>query len=306
MKKKAILIAGPTASGKSSLALNIAKAIDGVIVNADALQVYENWCILTARPLDAELAQAPHYLYGHVGKNDPYSVGHWIKEVVQLLDTMNKSVIIVGGTGLYFTALTGGLSEIPAISPEIRAESEKLRAAHGIREFLEQLRANDPETLATLDQNNPARLQRAWEVLAATGKGMNYWHKRPTRAALPLEETIPILLNWNTFDLNYRIDQRFDIMMESGAIDECEMARTEGYDPKAPANRAIGAREIIQALDGKITMQDAVIKSKILTHQFAKRQRNWFRGKMKDWRQVDMSAKPDLNTLTAEIVDEFR
>ena len=305
MKKRAILIAGPTASGKSSLALSLAKEVNGIIVNADALQVYNNWQVLTARPTDEERAQAPHYLYGHIGKNDPYSVGHWINEVSQLIDNNNLIPIIVGGTGLYFTALTSGLAEIPPIPQSIRNSGDTIRLAQGAQGFIEHLTKHDPATLAKLDQNNPARLQRAWEVLQATGKGLHHWHSRPTQPVISLEETIPIVLNWNTLDLNNRIDIRFEEMLETGALEECKKASSEGYKPELPANRAIGASELIAALDGRITMQEAVIKSKILTHQFAKRQRNWFRGKMKNWRQIDMSQSPDLGKLTEELVKEL-
>jgi len=303
MKKRAILIAGPTASGKSSLALRLAEAVNGIIINADALQVYDNWRVLTARPAENDLALAPHFLYGHVHKNARYSVGKWIKEVSHILDSEGKIPIIVGGTGLYFTALTTGLSDIPHIPPAIRSRGDKMRLSHGAELFREDLKLRDPQTLATLDENNPARLQRAWEVLETTGKGLHYWHARPARALLPLEETVPISLNWNRSDLNQRIDTRFDRMMETGAVEECAQARAEGFAPDLPANRAIGAAQIIDAIDGKTTMQDAVIKSKILTHQFAKRQRNWFRNKMQDWQQIDMSSKPDLIMHTREIAE---
>jgi tRNA dimethylallyltransferase len=297
MPKRAVLIAGPTASGKTGLAIEISHQIDGIIINADALQVYSKWRVLTARPSVEELVQAPHFLYGHVEEHQDYSVGAWVKEVAVLLDNTDKTPVIVGGTGLYFGALLKGLSEIPAIPPEIRMSGNKHRESDGAVWFLSYLARHDPATLTKLDQNNPARLQRAWEVLEATGHGLSYWHARPTPSILSLEETIPILLNWQPNDLNTRIDKRFDTMMNSGAIEECEAAKTTGFTPNIPANRAIGAREIVEALDGNITMQEAVIKAKTLTHQYAKRQRTWFRSKMKEWHQVDMPTKPDLTTL---------
>lgn len=297
MPKRTVLIAGPTASGKTGLALKIAARTDGIIINADALQVYAKWRVLTARPTDAELAQAPHHLYGHVDEARDYSVGAWIKEVSDLLDKTDKPAIIIGGTGLYFNALLNGLSEIPPIPPEVREAGNMYRARGGVAWFMDVLSALDPDSLAKLDQNNPARLQRAWEVLAATGKGLAYWHARPTRSLVSLEETTPILLNWQPNDLNNRIDMRFETMLDTGAIAECEAAKAAGFDPALPANRAIGAKEIIDAIDGKITMQDAVIKAKTLTHQFAKRQRTWFRNKMQNWQQIDMSDNPDLDTL---------
>ncbi len=294
MPKSVVLIAGPTASGKSGLALKIAKHIGAVIINADALQVYGKWRVLTARPSDSDLAAAPHFLYGHVDEAQDYSVGAWIKEVLNLIDNTNKPAIIVGGTGLYFSALLNGLSDIPPIPESIRQRGNLHREQDGAAWFIEALAERDAQTLARLDRQNPMRLQRAWEVLQATGKGLAYWHARPAPPAISLEKTTPILLNWNKNDLNARIDARFDIMMKTGAIKECEAARAAGFAPGLPANRALGAKEIIAALDGKITMQEAVIKSKTLTHQFAKRQRTWFRSKMKNWQQIDMSAAPDL------------
>ncbi len=297
MPKRTVLIAGPTASGKTGLALKVAAHIGGIIINADALQVYAKWRVLTARPSDAELAQAPHHLYGHVEEARAYSVGEWIKDVGELIENTDKSVVIIGGTGLYFSALLNGLSEIPPISTDIRAAGNAHRERDGTTFFLQQLMAKDPAILAKIDQNNPARLQRAWEVLEATGKGLSYWHARPARPLISPEEITPILLNWQVNELNARIDTRFDAMMLAGAIEECEAANAQGFIANMPANRAIGAKEIIDALNGKTTMQDAVIQSKTLTHQFAKRQRTWFRSKMKNWQQVDMSDTPNLEAL---------
>ncbi len=301
MPKRTVLIAGPTASGKTGLALRVAERIGGIIINADALQVYAKWRVLTARPTDAEMAQAPHHLYGHIDEAQDYSVGHWMKEVSDLLKNQEKPAVIIGGTGLYFGALLNGLSNIPPISPEIRLAGDAHRERDGVTWFMAHLSQNDPESLSKLDQNNPARLQRAWEVFEATGKGLAYWHARPTRPVIRLEETTAILLNWRVNDLNSRIDMRFETMMKSGAVEECEAASAAGFEAKLPANRAIGANEIIEALDGKITMQGAVIKSKTLTHQFAKRQRTWFRSKMKNWQQIEMSDTPDLDALVKTI-----
>jgi len=297
MPKRSVFIAGPTASGKSGLAIKVAQHIDGEIVNADALQVYAKWRVLTARPSDADLGLAPHHLYGHVGEEQDYSVGAWIKEITELTDKVEKPLVIVGGTGLYYSALLNGLSEIPPIPSDIRRAGNEHKEQDGAHWFLRQLNQCDPETLAKLDQNNPARLQRAWEVLVATGHGLSYWHARPTHPLYSLEKTTAILLNTQVKNLIHRIDSRFDDMMNSGALEECEAAKMAGFKPNLPANRAIGAREIIAALDGEITMQEAITKAKIQTHQFAKRQRTWFRSKMKDWRQLDMSEMPDVAAL---------
>jgi tRNA dimethylallyltransferase len=174
-----VLIAGPTASGKSALALEIAEASGGVIVNADALQVYDGWRVLTARPGPEEEARAPHSLYGHVPFEAEYSVGDWLRALAPLLQA-DQRPIIVGGTGLYFRALTEGLAEIPPIPPEIRAEAEALPA----EDLLSWLRAHDPDTVARIDTQNPARLRRAWEVLCGTGRPLSAWQAE-TGAAAP-------------------------------------------------------------------------------------------------------------------------
>lgn len=305
MTKRAVLIAGPTASGKSSLAIKIANEIDGIIVNADAIQVYKRWQVLSARPDVQELQRAPHALFGHVHKDYKYSVGEWIKEISLLFENTNKIPILTGGTGLYFGAFLNGLSEIPPIPDKIRTEADELRLSGGAEWFRADLEKSDPESLANMDQNNPARLQRAWEVLQTTGKGLAYWHKRPTRPVIPFDETFPILLNWQPDHLNTRIDERFDIMMKSGAIEECKAAIASGFDPSLPSSRAIGAREIIEAINGRISMEDAVIKGKLQTRQFAKRQRTWFRSKMREWHQINLPAEALVKNIVERCAASF-
>ncbi|MCF6272563.1 MAG: tRNA (adenosine(37)-N6)-dimethylallyltransferase MiaA [Rhodobacteraceae bacterium] len=301
MKTKAILVAGPTASGKSALALALAARTGGVIINADAIQVYRNWKTLSARPTDDELKRAPHMLYGHVDRNQSYSVGDWIKDVSDALDFTTSLPIIVGGTGLYFSALTGGLSYIPPVPSLIRTEGDMRRKSDGVQWFVNYLGKNDPDTLATLDQQNPARLQRAWEVHASSGHGLLYWHKKPVKPLLSINNTEHIVLHWDTQALNKRIERRFDTMMKTGALEECKSANNLGFNPELPSSRAIGAREIIEAINGKITMEDAVIKSKTLTRQFAKRQRTWFRSKMQHWQKIEASSTLDIEKLADKI-----
>ena len=166
-----VLIAGPTASGKSRLAMEIAGRDGRVVVNADAMQVYDCWRVLTARPSVADEAAVPHALYGHIGRNDPYSVGHWLREIAPLLD---RSVVVVGGSGLYFSALTEGLAEIPPIPEDVRIEADALRLAGQVGRMLSDL---DSLTKARIDQMNPMRVQRAWEVLRASGRGLADWHR---------------------------------------------------------------------------------------------------------------------------------
>ena len=285
---KSILIAGPTASGKSGFALELAKKINGIIINTDALQVYDQWKILTARPDDQDMQGIPHALYGHVKMDRAYSVGEWIKDVKQILQHTDLTPIFTGGTGLYFGALTNGLADIPAIPATIRIQGNQIRSTQGKDGFAEILQKHDPETYLRIDQNNPARLQRAWEVWQTTGKGLEYWKSTTPAPLIPLEDTRAMVLNWPVNLLNERIDQRFDQMMDAGAIHEVEGVKTHYWHPALPSSRALGAAEIIDAINSKITMQDAVIKSKTLTRQFAKRQRTWFRSKMSNWQQIDM------------------
>ncbi len=269
-----VLIAGPTASGKSALALRIAQDQGGVIVNADASQVYDCWRVVTARPSPEDEAAAPHLLYGHVRWNAPYSTGHWLREVVPLL-AGGERPIITGGTGLYFTALTEGMAEIPSTPPEIRAEADALS--------LEDLLAGlDSRTRDGLDQRNRARVQRAWEVLRATGRGLADWQATTPPPALPLSKAMPILVDAPKDWLLKRIETRFDAMLEMGALDEVA-AMLDRFDPALPAFRAIGVPELADYLKGRITLDDARVRATIATRQFAKRQRNWFRGKMRNW-----------------------
>jgi len=276
-----VLIAGPTASGKSGLALRIAEAQGGVIVNADALQVFANWRVLTARPSDEDEARAPHALYGHVPAGGDYSVGHWLREVAGFLRDGPRP-IIVGGTGLYFTALTQGLAEIPATPPEIRAEADRRREAEGHEALLAEL---DDETRARVDALNPMRVQRAWEVLRATGRGLASWQDDTGPALLPLSQAQALVLEADRDWLAERIDRRFDLMLDDGALDEAR-ANLPAWDPALLSMKAIGAPELIAYLEGDMTLQEARAAAQAASRQYAKRQRTWFRSKMKDWHWV--------------------
>ncbi|MBT25129.1 tRNA (adenosine(37)-N6)-dimethylallyltransferase MiaA [Thalassobius sp. S69A] len=273
-----VLIAGPTASGKSALAMQIARDAGGVIINADALQVYENWRVLSARPSAADEAELPHRLYGHMAGNAEYSVGHWLREVAPLLHGPDRP-IIVGGTGLYFTALTQGLAEIPATPAHIRAQADQIVATHGHQPLLEAL---DPETRARIDTLNPMRVQRAWEVLHGTGKGLAAWQDATPPPLLPLDQTTPIVFDVDKDWLNARIARRFDLMLQEGALDEAR-ANLPDWNPARLSSRAIGAPELIAHLRGALSLEGAREAATIATRQFAKRQRTWFRSKMKSW-----------------------
>ena len=276
---KPVLIAGATASGKSALALAIAKSQGGLIINADASQVFDCWQVITARPDATELARAPHALYGHLPYDAPYSVGHWLREVAPLL-TSDIRPIIVGGTGLYFTALTEGLSDIPEVPAIIRTEADALDLDTLLAEI-------DPDTRAGLDTANRARVQRAWEVERATGKPLHLWQGQRSAPLLPLEKATALVIETTPEQLNPRIEQRFDQMLSQGALEEVR-AMQPLYDPTLPAFRAIGVPELIAHLEKRTTLSEARELSIIATRQFAKRQRTWFRSKMSNWK----SAKP--------------
>ncbi len=276
-----VVIAGPTASGKSALALEIAERRGGVIVNADALQVWSCWRVLSARPDAAEEARAPHRLYGHRAPGQNYSVGHWLREVAGLLEAGDRP-IIVGGTGLYLTALTDGLAEIPSIPSEVRAEADARIAGGGLAAMIADL---DPKTAAKTDLRNPARVQRAWEVGRATGRGLAAWHADTGAALLPLEQAHPFLL-WPDRDwLAGRIDARFGQMLEDGALDEVR-AVLPIWDPAALWAKAIGAPELVAHLRGDLPLDVARLQAQAASRQYAKRQRTWFRRRMRDWTTI--------------------
>ncbi len=274
---KPVLIAGPTASGKSALALEIAKRFGGVIVNADASQVYDCWRVISARPSAEDEAQAPHTLYGHVAFDQTYSTGHWLREVTPLLSSGPRP-IIVGGTGLYFTALTEGMADIPPTPPSVRAEADEMS--------MEQLTAGvDPQTLSGLDRNNRARVQRAWEVQKATGTPLIQWQAQTPPPILRIADVVPIALDVDRDWLLERINRRFDQMLVMGALDEVEAMR-DRYDPALPSCKAIGVPELLAYLEGRVSLDEAREKATIATRQFAKRQRTWLRARMGSWMRV--------------------
>jgi len=280
-----VLIAGPTASGKSALALAIARAQGGVVVNADALQVFANWRVLTARPTPEEEAEAPHALYGHVPGDVAYSVGQWLREVTPLL-TGSARPIIVGGTGLYFSALTEGLAAIPPTPDSVRVEADARMARDGH----EALRAElDPATLARIDALNPARVQRAWEVQRATGQGLAAWHDATPPPCLPLERAQALVIDAPRDWLRARIERRFDAMLEQGALDEAR-ANLDGWSEALPSAKAIGARELIAHLHGELSLDEARTRAITASQQYAKRQRTWFRARMGNWQRISVRA----------------
>ena len=273
-----VLIAGPTASGKSALAMEIAARDCRVIVNADALQVYDCWRVLTARPSLADETALPHALYGHVGRLESYSTGRWLREVVPHLA---QPVVIVGGTGLNFSALTEGLADIPPVAPAVRAEADARVATEGFAALRAEL---DAATLARIDPHNGARVQRAWEVLRSTGRGLAAWQDETPAPALPLSQAEALVIRPAVGWLDARIARRFQAMLEAGALEEARAALPD-WQPRLPASRAIGAPELIGYLQGKSTLPEATEAAILASRRYAKRQRTWFRSRMGAWQE---------------------
>ncbi len=282
-RERPILIAGPTASGKSALAMDLAARDGRVIINADALQVYGNWRILTARPTVADETALPHALYGHLGRADPYSVGDWLRDLTPLLA---KPVVIVGGTGLYLSALTEGLAVIPATPAAVREEADQRRKTQGHAVLLADL---DPETRARIDIQNPMRVQRAWEVWRTTGRSLTDWQRNTGPALLPLSNVEPLVIRPDVGWLDARIHHRFHQMIAKGALDEAR-AEARCFDPGLPSAKAIGAAELMRHLEGLLSLDQAVNAAILASRKYAKRQRTWFRSRMRGWKELAFSA----------------
>jgi tRNA dimethylallyltransferase len=283
---RAILIAGPTASGKSALALRLAAERHGTIINADSMQVYADLTVLTARPATAELALAPHMLYGHIAATDAYSVGRWLADAAAAIADVhaaNRIPIITGGTGLYFLGLLNGLSPIPEIPADIRQHWRRAAADAADGWLHQQLAASDPETAARLAPGDTQRLTRALEVLAATGRSLSDWQRQPGVPVLDAATTERIVVAPSRADLLARADQRFDQMMAAGALAEVEALAARQLSSDLPIMRALGVRPLCALLAGELTRDAAVEQAKIETRQYQKRQLTWIKRQMSSW-----------------------
>jgi len=276
-----ILIAGATASGKSALAIKIAKKLGGVIINADAMQVYEGWKILTARPTKQDQRNVSHLLYGHVDNKEAYSVGDWLRQVTPLLDG-NHRPIIVGGTGLYFRALTEGLANIPKIPEEYKKKSSELIQNGKMLDMVTDL---DEATRSKIDLQNPVRVARAWEVLQATGKSIVSWQADTPPPILNINKCDAILMHSSTHWLNERIKIRFEAMLDNGVLEEIT-ENSQSWDPQLQSSQAIGATQLIEYNLGRISIEKATELAVIASRQYAKRQKTWFRKRMENWRTI--------------------
>jgi tRNA dimethylallyltransferase len=281
MKYDAVLIAGPTASGKSHHALALAEEIGGVVINADSMQVYREAPILTAQPSAADKARLPHLLYGHVSAREVYSVGRWRSDAITALAearALNRTPIFVGGTGLYFTALTDGLADIPPTPPEIRDAARALLDDIGVEALHATLTDRDPLTASKLRPSDPQRILRAFEVLEATGRPLAEWQSAPAEPVLKAQKIAAFVLDPPRSELRLRIAARFEAMLETGGLEEARAL--EGLDPALPAAKLLGLRPL-QALGcGTLTRAEALDAAITGTRQFAKRQMTWFRHRM--------------------------
>ncbi len=287
----AVLIAGPTASGKSALALEIAKCLDGVVINVDSMQVYRELRILSARPSEEEAAQAPHRLYGHISARDPYSVAHWLEDAASVLSECADTghvPIFVGGTGLYFKSLLEGLSQIPEIDTDIRASWRRRSSAVSAENLHQELEKRDPPMAARLDRGDSQRIVRALEVIESTGKSLADWQNQ--KAAPLLNASLAaakVVLSPPRGWLHERIGARFDQMIAMGGMEEAVSLSRMGLEAGSTALRAIGVETLAAAAEGTLGLSDAIERSKAQTRQYAKRQETWFRNQMPDWRSFD-------------------
>lgn len=286
---------GPTASGKSALALALAERLGGEIVNADSMQVYCDFRILTARPSVEEERQAPHHLYGHVDGAELYSTGRWLSDaLVAIADirARGKVPIVVGGTGLYFKALTQGLADIPTADPEARAALRERAEREGAAALHAELSLRDPQTAARLEPNDAPRILRALEVLETTGESISAFQVN-TKPALAADDWRGLALTPDREKLYASINARFDVMLEAGALDEVRAFATRHLDPTLPAVKAHGAPALSAYLRNEISLADAAEIGKRDTRRYAKRQFTWIGGQMPAWPRVAVEALPE-------------
>lgn len=289
-ERRAVLIAGPTASGKSALALAIAERCGGVVINADSMQVYRELRILTARPTAEDEARAPHRLYGHVASGDGYTVARYLDDLERaLLETGGRPAVVVGGTGLYFNAMTLGLSGVPPVDERVRGfwrERAKTMSAGALHK---ELAVVDPVLHGRLHPHDTQRILRALEVADSTGRPLSDWQEK--RSPPLLAGGVRIVIAPDRAWLHDRIDERFRGMAAEGGLDEARAFAALQLDPGLPAMKAIGVPEMMAAARGDMPLAEAVEAAVTATRQYAKRQETWFRNQMADWRRVDPAVR---------------
>ncbi|WP_092160704.1 tRNA (adenosine(37)-N6)-dimethylallyltransferase MiaA [Bosea sp. CRIB-10] len=290
VRYSAVLIAGPTASGKSALAVELARRFGGVVVNADSMQVYRDLHVITARPTPEEMGEVPHRLYGHIDGAVNHSAAAYATEVTMLLQELagqGALPVLVGGTGLYFKALTEGLSDIPPVPDEVRIAFRARAEQCETSELHAELAARDPEMAVRLRPSDRLRVMRALEVLEATGRSLATFQGARRPGPLAGQELLKLFLAPERELVRARIDARFDVMMGQGALDEVAALRERRLDPLLPVMRAHGVPGLIAYLDGRLSLDEAVARGKADTRAYAKRQMTWFRHQMEGWTAVE-------------------
>jgi tRNA dimethylallyltransferase len=290
---KAVLIAGPTASGKSALTLALARKTGGVVINADSMQVYRDLRIITARPTPQEEAQVPHRLYGHVDAAVNFSAGSWVADAADVLAEARAQKtlpIFVGGSGLYFKTLTRGLSAVPPIPPEIRESVRARLERDGTEALHAQLGQRDPASAARLKPRDRTRIARALEVVEATGRSLTDWHRDGLPPLLPPGTFRALFLEPDRDALYARIDARFDAMLGDGALEEVAALTARHLDPLLPAMKAHGVPPLRRHLAGEITLEEAATIGRADTRHYAKRQFTWFRHQLPEFEWVKPEA----------------
>ncbi|MCK1741447.1 tRNA (adenosine(37)-N6)-dimethylallyltransferase MiaA [Bradyrhizobium sp. 139] len=286
---KAVLIAGPTASGKSALALELAMSAGGVVINADSMQVYRDLRIITARPTHGEEARTPHRLYGHVDAAVNFSAGAWVADAAKALQEARaegRLPIFIGGTGLYFKALTAGLSVVPPIPAELREDVRARLERNGVEALHEELARRDPRAAERLNLRDRTRIARALEVVEATGRSLLDWHHEGQPPLLPKDSFRAVFLAPERDELYARIDARFDAMLGVGALKEVERLAARRLDPLLPAMKAHGVPALIRHLRGELGLQEAATIGRADTRHYAKRQFTWFRHQLPEFEWV--------------------
>ncbi len=288
---EAILIAGPTASGKSAIAVEVARAVGGIIINADSMQVYRDLRVLTARPAADEMAGIRHELYGFLGPCDAYSVARYLADVAVHLEAARSNgavPVIVGGTGLYFKGLLEGLSPVPAIDPAVRERWRELGEREGAGVLHQALKARDPVMAGRLMATDVQRLVRALEVIESTGRSLSHWQQQPGTPVLDGSRCRKIVVTRDREELYERCERRFDQMVKSGGLFEVSRLQAMQLDPTCPIMRALGVASLLAYLDGACDLESAVAQGKTDTRQYAKRQLTWARRHMISWKQVNL------------------
>jgi tRNA dimethylallyltransferase len=299
---RAVLIAGPTASGKSQAALAVAERYGGVVVNADSMQVYRELSVLSARPGPDDEARAPHRLYGCVPAARAYSAGRWLGDVADVLQEIWRDgglPVIVGGTGLYFQALLQGLADVPETPGDVRRSLRAELGREGAEALHRRLAGCDPELAARLAPGDAQRIVRGLEVFAATGRSLSAWQQDAGQSALLSEHEAAAFVLWPPReDLYGRCERRFDAMIEAGALDEVRRLMALQLDPGLPAMKALGVRQLAAHIRGEVDLASAISDAKTWTRRYAKRQLTWLWRNMISWNAV---SKKDSEQIIAEI-----